>query len=179
MANWKETDPFEVVLVESAPDEFPRLARRDITTAPLAPALPVAQTAQLYGFDHDDRPLIVGVAGLPHEILPARTTVRLSRSQVGQGVVVVHESGDARLPIIIGILQDGPAASAPAQPETGVAIHADDCRFIVSAEREIVLRCGESSITLTRAGKVLIKGTYVVSRSSGYNRIKGAAVDIN
>ena len=50
---------------------------------------------------------------------------------------------------------------------------------MLTAEREIVLKCGEASITLTRAGKVLIKGTYVLSRSSGYNKIKGAAVDIN
>jgi hypothetical protein len=41
------------------------------------------------------------------------------------------------------------------------------------------LRCGESSIVLTRAGKVLIKGNYVLSRSRGANRIKGAYVDIN
>jgi uncharacterized protein (DUF2345 family) len=55
----------------------------------------------------------------------------------------------------------------------------DDQRIVLSAEREITLQCGEASITLTRAGKVLIKGTYVLSRSSGYNKIKGAAVDIN
>jgi hypothetical protein len=133
----------------------------------------------LHGFDLDDRPLVVGVPGLSHEIIAARTTVRLSPSQVGGELVLVYENGDARRPIIIGVLQDAHPAAQPVEPQTGVAVHADECRFVVSAEREIVLRCGESSITLTRAGKVLIKGTYVVSRSSGYNRIKGAAVDIN
>ena len=48
-----------------------------------------------------------------------------------------------------------------------------------TAESEIVLRCGEASITLTRAGKVLIRGTYLLSRSSGVNRIKGGSVQIN
>jgi hypothetical protein len=43
----------------------------------------------------------------------------------------------------------------------------------------VVLRCGDASITLTQAGKVIIRGNYIVSRSSGYNKIKGAAVDIN
>ena len=47
------------------------------------------------------------------------------------------------------------------------------------SDREIVLRCGEASITLTRAGKVLIRGTYILTRSSGANRVKGAAVEIN
>jgi hypothetical protein len=32
---------------------------------------------------------------------------------------------------------------------------------------------------LTRAGKVVIKGRYVVSRSSGDNKVKGASVEIN
>ena len=42
-----------------------------------------------------------------------------------------------------------------------------------------MLRCGKASITLTREGKVLIKGAYLSSRSSGVNRIKGGSVQIN
>jgi hypothetical protein len=41
------------------------------------------------------------------------------------------------------------------------------------------LRCGKSSITLTRAGKVLIEGEYISSRSSGVNRIKGGSIQLN
>jgi hypothetical protein len=55
----------------------------------------------------------------------------------------------------------------------------DGERRVIEAEREIVLRCGDASITLTRAGKVIIRGTYILSRSSGYNRMKGAAIDLN
>ena len=32
---------------------------------------------------------------------------------------------------------------------------------------------------LTRAGKVLIQGAYLLSRSTGVNRIKGGSVQIN
>ena len=35
------------------------------------------------------------------------------------------------------------------------------------------------NIMLTRAGKVLIRGAYLLSRSSGANRIKGGSVQIN
>jgi hypothetical protein len=42
-----------------------------------------------------------------------------------------------------------------------------------------VLRCGKASITLTSAGKVLIRGTYVLSRSSGVNKIKGGSIQLN
>ena len=50
---------------------------------------------------------------------------------------------------------------------------------MLTAEREIVLKCGKASITLTRAGKVIIRGAYVLSRSSGVNRIVGGSVQIN
>jgi len=50
---------------------------------------------------------------------------------------------------------------------------------VFDAKKEIVLRCGKASITLTKAGKVMIKGTYVVSRSSGANKIKGASIALN
>jgi hypothetical protein len=49
----------------------------------------------------------------------------------------------------------------------------------VSAKERLVLRCGKASVTLTRAGKVIIEGSYVVSRSTGVNRIKGGSVQLN
>jgi len=138
-------------------------------------------TGRFHGFDLDDRPLASGLAELPGEIVPAKTTVRLTQAMVGAGVVVAYEGGDPTKPIIVGVLQDTVRAvqAEPARPPQTVAIQADDERFVVTAEREIVLRCGDASITLTRAGKVIIKGKYILSRSTGYNKIKGAAIDIN
>jgi hypothetical protein len=60
-----------------------------------------------------------------------------------------------------------------------VEIEADAERLIVSAKDQLVLRCGKASITLTKAGKVLIQGTYLSNQSSGVNRIKGGSVQIN
>ena len=37
----------------------------------------------------------------------------------------------------------------------------------------------DARITLPREGKILLRGTYVSSRSSGVHRIHGAAVEIN
>lgn len=42
-----------------------------------------------------------------------------------------------------------------------------------------MLRCGKASITLTRSGKIILRGTYISSRSSGVIRIKGGSVQIN
>jgi hypothetical protein len=55
----------------------------------------------------------------------------------------------------------------------------DGKRISFDAKEEIVLRCGKSSITLTKAGKVIIRGAYLLNRSSGVNRIKGGSVQIN
>jgi len=57
----------------------------------------------------------------------------------------------------------------------------DDRRdeLIITANKQLTLRCGESSITLTAAGKIIIRGKYIVSRASGLQRIKGGAVQIN
>ena len=58
-------------------------------------------------------------------------------------------------------------------------VEADGERLVVDARDQLVLRCGKASITLTKAGKVLIQGTYLSSRSSGVNRIKGGSVQLN
>ena len=52
-------------------------------------------------------------------------------------------------------------------------------QIVLTGRKEIVLRCGKASITLTRAGKVLLRGAYISSRSSGVNRLKGGSVQIN
>ena len=60
-----------------------------------------------------------------------------------------------------------------------VEVNADGERLVVSAKEQLVLRCGKATITLSKAGKVLIEGTYISSRSSGVNRIKGGSVQLN
>jgi hypothetical protein len=52
-------------------------------------------------------------------------------------------------------------------------------RLVIKADREIVLQCGSASITLTRSGKIVIRGEYVVTRAAGVNRILGGSVQIN
>jgi hypothetical protein len=42
-----------------------------------------------------------------------------------------------------------------------------------------VLRCGEGSITLTRDGKIVLRGKHIVTHASGVNRIRGGSVELN
>jgi hypothetical protein len=107
----------------------------------------------------------------------AQSTVALQREDAGRRVLVVFEHNDLRCPIVIGLLTGRQEETSEEASPAEVTIDGD--RLVLTAQREVVLRCGEASITLTRAGKVVIRGTALFSRSSGVNRIKGASVQIN
>jgi hypothetical protein len=96
---------------------------------------------------------------------------------VHQPVLLLIEDGARRRPIIIGFITDkvSPAPEAPHVVEADV----DGKRVRVEGKDEIVLECGNASITLRRNGRVIIKGTYVETHSDGTNRIKGGQVRIN
>ena len=110
-------------------------------------------------------------AGAP---IAARSLVELDAP--GQRVALVFEGGDPSLPLVLGIVRRS-ARRAPVTSQLEVEV--DRERVELRAKREIVLRVGKASITLTEAGKVLIRGAHLVSRSSGVNRIKGGSVQIN
>jgi hypothetical protein len=118
---------------------------------------------------------VVAFAGCPSETgIAATTTTQLSRDDIGTQVALMFVGGDPTQPLVIGRIQRLPQAA----PAVAVA-HIDGERLEFTAEKEIVLRCGKASITLTREGKVIMRGTYLSSRSSGVNRIKGGSVQIN
>lgn len=97
-------------------------------------------------------------------------------------VLIAFEENDMRRPVIIDVVRDRiePPPSAPAMDRNNLDdVKIDGETVTFDAKKEIVLRCGKSSITLTRAGKVLIRGAYLLNRSSGVNRIKGGSVQIN
>lgn len=49
----------------------------------------------------------------------------------------------------------------------------------IEAEEDLTLRCGKSSITLTKDGKVIVRGTKIVSRATHENKIRGAQISLN
>jgi hypothetical protein len=134
--------------------------------------------------------VLVDYPGNPHGPLVAKTTVPLEgllpevAAQGRPEVLLVFEQERSDRPVVVGVIQqpnDGPRsnapqASAPHQPLEAVL---DGRRVVLDAQDEIVLRCGEASITLRRNGRVVIRGAYVETRSRGVNRIKGGSVQIN
>jgi hypothetical protein len=138
---------------------------------------PPVITGTLVGFAVDDTIPLVTYPGQPGKTaLAARTIVDLPCSAIGRGVVLIFERGDGRSPIVIGVIRE--RVSAVPEP-LRMHVEADGQRLLVAAEEQLVLRCGRASITLTKAGKVLINGSYISNRSSGVMRIKGGSIQLN
>jgi hypothetical protein len=129
----------------------------------------------LTGWDEAGRPLVAYSEG---EAIPALSTVPLTVEQIGHEVALLFLNHDAAQPLIVGVIQP-PGPLAPVVAGAKVEASLDGERLEFTAGREIVFRCGAASITLTKAGKVLIHGAYLLSRSTGVNRIKGGSVQIN
>jgi hypothetical protein len=137
-------------------------------------AVPAVVLGTITGWDEAARPLVVYPGSPVERPLAALTTAALPDDAFGREAALQFVGGDPTRPLIVGLIQ--PPTSQPAEM-TEARVDGDRVEF--TAEKEIIFRCGKASIILTRAGKVLIDGEYVLTRSSGVNRIKGGSVQIN
>ena len=99
-------------------------------------------------------------------------------------MLLAFENDDPQLPIIVdtmhSLLEEISERSAVAlEAEAPRDAIIDGKRIVFDAADEIVLQCGKARITLTRAGKILIQGEYLLSSSRGANKIKGASIQLN
>ena len=124
-----------------------------------------------------EQSVLVDYPDNPHGPIAARSTVVLgaqASSDAGRReALLVFEEERSDRPVIVGLLVDRPTAAK------AVTAAVDGQRVEIEGKDEIVLRCGEASITLRRNGRVVIRGAYVETRSRGVNRIKGGSVQIN
>ena len=139
-------------------------------------------TGMLDGLDEEGRvyfrpdeggesvPVILGLTAPDTEVVRA--------ALAGDRALVVRTDGESGQLVLVGLLRDRVADPDPAPSRSDEAvIDGKVVRF--EARDEIVLQCGKGSITLRKDGKIVIKGTHLLSRASGVNRIKGGQVNIN
>jgi hypothetical protein len=174
----------EMVLELPAPQE--RSLRRPASAAfqsrnvsSPSPSFNGALVGTLAGISDDGVPLVDFAGNLSRSPLPARPAAAFAITDIGRDAVLLFEAGDPARPILIAFLAAPKPEIQSAVEARPVEVKLDGEQLTFSAKNEIVLRCGKSSITLTRAGKVIIRGAYLLSRSSGANRIKGGSVQIN
>lgn len=89
------------------------------------------------------------------------------RLEPEDSVLVFLPSGSEARGVVIGRID----------PERNV--EAAPAELVLEATSSMVLRCGESSVTLREDGRVVVKGKDVVSHAARLNRIRGGAVSIN
>lgn len=132
----------------------------------------------LLSIDPQGRPCVAFPGNPIETAIPARSTSQLQGEDVGCEVALMFEGGDPRLPLIMGKIQHAAVEKSTEQERSALA-ELDGESIVLSARQNITLKCGKASITLTKAGKVILRGAYLLSRSSGVNRIKGGSVQIN
>jgi Domain of unknown function (DUF6484) len=137
------------------------------------PQLPSVIVGRIAAFLDSGAPLVDFPGNDLGKLVSAQSLIPVVAADTGRNVALTFESGDPSLPIIVGLFQP-PYATGPRSE-----VKLDDESLVLSAKKEIILQCGKASITLTSAGKVLIQGEYVLSRSSGVNKIRGGSIQLN
>lgn len=94
-----------------------------------------------------------------------RSLVALHPLDLGREVAL-GRAGEERL--IVGLLQ--PALRA---------VVADGQATVIEAREKLELRCGPASVTLFADGRIELRGTQLLSRAEGANRVQGGAVLLN
>jgi len=133
------------------------------------------------GYSKQQMPLVVFPGNKNTAGINAHTTTIFKPEDTGCQVALLFENGDPEKPMIIGRMQSAPDTSQDTSQANTLPMQAElnGERLQFNAKKEMVFRCGKSSITLTQAGKIILRGKYLLSRSSGVNRIKGGSVQIN
>lgn len=162
---------------ESAED-FDRLIRADRLGPVGVPSSAAAGVVvgTLVAMRDEGRTPLITYAGVPDEALEARSAVDLAGADIGADVVLAFEGGDPRKPVVLGRVRGSTDASALSDR---AEVTTDGERLVVTAKQGLVLRCGKASITLSADGRIVVRGTQVVSHASGLNRIRGGSVQLN
>jgi hypothetical protein len=152
-----------------------RSSRTSAVDPPAASGPAEVVIGRVVGTAKNGAPLVDYPGNLASSPVRAVATARYDVLAVNAQVALMFVGGDRARPLAIGLIVS--PAEEPAD-EGPVAAPIEEV-VTLTASREIVLQCGRASIVLTRAGKVLVRGAHVSSRSSGMQRITGASVQIN
>ena len=134
---------------------------------------------ELVALVEDGRSGLVTYEGMPGaHALQARSLVDLDATSLGRTVGLLFENGDPARPVVAGFLAGQPGLGIRELPGTLEGdVHGQ--RMLLTAQRQLVLRCGKASITLHETGEVEIRGEHILTHAKGANRVRGGSVELN
>ena len=142
---------------------------------------------QLVKLTPKGHPMVDYPANPFQEPLLASSTWPCQEKDCGTSVALLFVDGDPACPMVVGPIvepvtelhHENLSIQKMSSTPQAIRVDKDGQELLLTADKQITLLCGKASITLTRAGKILLRGTYLLNRSSGVNRIKGGSVQIN
>jgi len=163
--------------------------REPVVALPPAAARAIEQGAALIsghltGIDDEGR-LLFRPEGSLDDPLPVAIGLELSdgalvKAARHQRRALVARTSDATPRwVLVGLVRDRVSTrAATARPGT-LEVAVDGETLVLKAERDLVLECGASRLSLRKDGKIVISGTNLLTASRGPNRIKGATIALN
>jgi hypothetical protein len=144
-----------------------------------------AVTGHLAGVDNEGR-LLFRADG-SHQVRPVAIAVPLSdeelvrAARLEQRALVLIAPGSQQSGVLVGMLRErvGSEARDAANAAGAVNVKVDGEAVRISAQSEIELRCGKSRLLMHKDGRIEISGNYLISRSRGPVKIKGATIALN
>jgi len=147
---------------------------------------PAAQviTGHLQGIDDEGRVLFVPEQGGGPPVavsigLAISDGVLIPAARNQQRALVVRTSEEPPRLVLIGLVRERVASAARDARPGELEVKVDGETLRLTAQHEIELKCGNASLVLRQSGRVILKGTHVVTSSRGPLKVKGATVEIN
>jgi len=143
----------------------------------------IARTGHLDGVDGNGRlmfrpegengsfPLAIGVGLSDEELVRA--------AWVGRRALAVVTADEPPRFVLVGLLRERVAAQARDSWPAELEVRLDGETVQLKARKRIELVCGKSRIVLDEQGRIEVNGNYLLSRSRGPVKLKGATVEIN
>ncbi|ROQ18499.1 MULTISPECIES: hypothetical protein [Marinimicrobium] len=146
----------------------------------------------LAGFTEQGAPEVSVVVDGQRCSLVTLPALPVSRADLGRQAVVKNATGEVTTPLLMGFVHtpleltleagQGDRSEPRSRQAQAMSVEVDDAPardLVMEGQEKLVLRCGSASITLTEAGKIILRGRHLVSRSEGVNRILGASIQMN
>ena len=109
----------------------------------------------------------------------------IGSENAGREVLITFIDNDPKQPVITGVMSSvvdkmvQMELASDDDKQASPIITGDDENITITAHHQITLQCGKSSLILKKDGKIIVKGTNILSRASERNKIKGASVEVN